>query len=64
MKTSVYVCRKLWLYELLTQRGFVPYRVGVDKYDTRKTVWLYVDCPELQAVVEEYYSQPYFQNQK
>lgn len=63
MQRKTYVCRKLWLYELLTERGFVPYKVCVDKYDCHKLAWLYTDSPELQDVVKEYYSKPYFQQQ-
>ena len=62
MESRTYVCRKLWLYEFLTKNGFVPFKVAVDKYDCRKTIWLYTNSPELQEAVEEYYSQPYFQN--
>lgn len=54
-----YVCRKLWLYEMLTKRGFEPYRVAIDKYDCKKTVWLYDDSDALRDVVEEYYNTPY-----
>jgi hypothetical protein len=51
-----YVCRKLWLYEHLTRKGFEPFKVSVDKYDTKKTIWLYTDSPELREEVENYYS--------
>lgn len=53
-----YVCRKLWLYEMLTKRGFEPYKVAPDKYNCKKLVWLYNDTPELQEVVKEYYAHP------
>lgn len=55
-KPKTYVCRKLFLYNLLTERGFVPFRVAPDKFNTKYTVWLYTDSPELQAVVTEYYA--------
>lgn len=57
MNTSrTYVCRKLFLYHLLTERGFVPFKVAPDKWDCKKLVWLYTNSPELEAVVEEYYA--------
>ena len=52
-KSKTYVCRKLFLYNLLTERGFVPFRVAPDKYNCRHTIWLYSNSPELEAVVEE-----------
>lgn len=55
-KSRTYVCRKLFLYYLLTERGFEPFRVVPDKFNCRHTVWLYTDSPELQAVVTEYYA--------
>lgn len=55
-KSRTYVCRKLYLYYLLTERGFEPFKVAPCKYDCHKTVWLYTNSPELQAVVEEYYA--------
>lgn len=54
MKT--YVCRKSKLYKFLTEKGFVPYDVCPDKWDCKKTVWLYDDSEEIRAAVEEYYS--------
>lgn len=57
MKT--YVCRKLFLYNFLTRKGFEPYRVAIDKYDCKKNVWLYDDCKELRVAIEEYYSMDY-----
>lgn len=55
-KSKTYVCRKLYLYHLLTERGFVPFKVAPDKFNVKFHVWLYTDSPELQAVVEEYYA--------
>ena len=55
-RSKTYVCRKLFLYNLLTERGFVPFRVAPDKYNCRHTIWLYSNSPELEAVVEEYYA--------
>ena len=56
MNSKTYVCRKLWLYEFLTKKGYKPYKVAVDKYDCDKLVWLYTDSDSLRADVEEYYS--------
>lgn len=56
MDKKTYVCRKLYLYNLLTTRGFAPYKVAPDKYDCRKRVWLYNETPALRDVVEEYYN--------
>ena len=55
-KSKTYVCRKLFLYYLLTQRGFKPFRVAPDKYNCKHTIWLYTSSPELEAVVDEYYA--------
>lgn len=53
---KTYVCRKIYLYRLLTERGFEPFKVAPDKWDCKRLVWLYADSPELRAVVEEYYA--------
>ena len=53
---KTYVCRKLFLYNFLTNRGFRPYRTAPDKWDCKKTVWLYDDTPEIRNAVEDYYS--------
>lgn len=55
-KSRTYVCRKLFLYFFLTERGFKPFKVAPDKWDCKKSVWLYSDSPELRDVVEEYYA--------
>lgn len=55
-KSKTYVCRKLYLYHLLTERGFVPFKVAPDKFNCKHTVWLYPDSPELRDTVEEYYA--------
>lgn len=59
MNNKTYVCRKLFLYEFLTKKGFVPYKVAIDKYNCKKNVWLYDDCQEIRNAVEEYYSMNY-----
>lgn len=56
---KTYVCRKLFLYQFLTKKGFEPFRVCVDKYDCKKTIWLYTDSEYLRECVEEYYSMKY-----
>lgn len=56
MNKRTYVCRKLFLYNFLTERGFVPYKVAPDKWNCNKLVWLYTDCDEIQEAVKEYYS--------
>lgn len=57
MELKTYVCRKLFLYYKLTSKGFVPFKVCPDKFDCKKTIWLYTDTPELRAVVAEYYNE-------
>lgn len=56
---KIYVCRKLFLYNFLTQKGFKPFKTQIDKYDCKKLIWLYDDCPEIREAVEEYYSMDY-----
>lgn len=53
---AVYICRKIRLYEFLTNKGFKPVRALTDKNDCKRLVWMYEDTPELQAAVTEYYS--------
>lgn len=36
MELKTYVCRKLFLYYRLTSKGFVPFKVCPDKYDSEK----------------------------
>ena len=56
MKNQTYVCRKLFLYYFLTEKGFKPYRTVPDKWDCNKTIWFYDDSNEIRNAVEEYYS--------
>lgn len=56
MDKKTYVCRRVFIYEFLTKRGFVPYKIATDKFDCTKTVWLYDETPELRDAVEECYS--------
>lgn len=56
MSRRTYVCRKLFLYNFLTEKGFEPFKVAPDKFDCKKFVWLYTDCPEIREAVEEYYT--------
>ncbi len=51
-KSKTYVCRKLYLYYLLTERGFVPFKAAQDKFNVKFHVWLYTDSPELQNVFD------------
>ena len=53
---NIYVCRKLYLYYYLTQEGFVPTSVRPDKYDCKKSVWLYTDTQDLRDAVNRFYS--------
>lgn len=59
MEKKTYVCRKIFLYNFLTSKGFVPFRVCPDKFDCKKYIWLYTDSPQLRDAVEEYYSMDY-----
>ena len=56
MSKKTYVCRKLFLYNFLTEKGFQPFKVAPDKFDCKKLVWLYTDCAEIRNAVEEYYA--------
>lgn len=56
MNNKTYVCRRVFVYEFLTRRGFVPYKTATDKFDCTKTVWLYDDSQDLRNAVEECYS--------
>ena len=58
MKT--YVCRKIYMYNFLTARGFEPFAVQPDKYDCHRLIWLYEDTDKLRDAIEEYYNQPWF----
>lgn len=53
---NTYVCRKLFLYNFLTSKGFKPAGIYPDKFNPDKLVWLYEDTAELRDSVEEYYS--------
>ena len=59
MEKKTYVCRKLFLYNFLTEKGFKPFKVCPDKWDCNKLVWLYTNSPEMDSAVEEYYSRDY-----
>lgn len=56
---GTYVCKKLGLYNFLTDRGFTPYRVAPDMRDCRRLVWLYDDSDEIRNAVEDYYAMDY-----
>lgn len=56
MKSKTYVCKKIKLYNYLTSKGFVPFRIAPDLFDCKRLVWLYDDCDDLQAAITEYYS--------
>lgn len=57
MAKQTYVCRKLRMYDFLSKKGFVPFNIVTDKYDINRVVWIYKNTPELEAAVEEYYSE-------
>ncbi len=56
MRKDVYVCRKLFMYYFLTEKGFTPLQHRPDKYDCKKLVWIYEDSPEIRDAVEEFYA--------
>ena len=53
MKT--YVCKKIKLYEYLTNKGYKPYRVATDIYNAERKVWLYDDSDNLRKDIDNYY---------
>ena len=53
---NTYVCRKLRLYNFLTEKKFKPFRICADKFNPDRLIWLYTDSVELRDAVEEYYS--------
>ena len=59
MENKVYVCKKLYLYNFLTKKGFKPFKVCPDKWDCEKLVWLYTNSEDIQKAVTEYYSMEY-----
>lgn len=56
---GTYVCKKLSLYNFLTDNGFVPYRVAPDMRNCHRLVWLYDDSTEIREAVDEYYAMDY-----
>lgn len=57
MAKQTYVCTKIRLYNFLSKKGFIPISIATDKYDTNRLVWIYKNSPELEAAIEEYYSE-------
>lgn len=57
MANQTYVCRRIRLYDFLSKKGFQPINVVADKYDSNRVVWIYKNTPELEAAIEEYYSE-------
>lgn len=55
-KKNTYVCRRPFIYEYLTKKGFIPYKTAIDYYNCKNIVWLYDDSKELREAVEECYS--------
>lgn len=55
MKT--YVCKRMRLYNYLSDKGFVFYKACRDKFNPEYTVWLYEWSEELEAAVSEYYAE-------
>ena len=53
MKT--YVCKKIRLFNFLSNNGFVPYKIDKDRFNKKYLVWLYIDTPELSKAISEYY---------
>ena len=54
MKT--FVCKTMKLYDYLTNKGYEPYKVARDIFDTKKYVWLYDETEQLRTDVDEYFS--------
>ena len=55
MKT--YVCKRMRLYNYLSDKGFVFYKACRDKFNPKYTVWLYEWSEKLEAAVNEYYAE-------
>lgn len=64
MKKQIYVCRRFRLLSHLLQHGFEPFRTQPDVNNPHYNVWLFHEDEEgkLRDCIEDYYSQPYFQN--
>ncbi len=54
-KIKHYVCRRIKLYNFLSDNGFVPESVRTDIYNPKYKVWIYVETDQLRSCVEEYY---------
>lgn len=55
MNMKTYVCKKIKLYDYLTNKGHIPYRVTTDIFDPKRKVWLYNDTLKLQKDIASYY---------
>lgn len=53
---GVYFCKKLRLLEYLTNKGFKPFAVAPDKFNSKLSVWLFKNSAALYDAVEEYYA--------
>ena len=53
---NVYVCRRIRLFEVLTNAGFVPFKTRPDRKNPKYNVWLFLDSKELREEVEKFYS--------
>lgn len=53
---NVYVCRRIRLFEALTNAGFVPFGTRPDRNNSKYMVWLFLDSPELRKEIEKFYS--------
>lgn len=51
----LYVCKKIRLYDYLTDQGFIPVKRAHDIYNTDRLVWLYEDTQELRGAIDAYY---------
>ena len=52
-----YVCRRLRLYNYLSQHGFRPELEQADKYDAKRLIWIYSATDELQKAIDAYYTE-------
>ena len=51
-----YVCRRIRILTFLLERGFQYIKMEQDKYNPNYNIWLFRDCDEIRAAVEEYYN--------
>lgn len=56
MYDKVYCCTTFRKYDYLTNKGFEVKYSRKDIKDAKKTVWFFIDSPELQEAVNYYYA--------